>query len=358
MRDRVLAITSLVGLCGAAAPALAGSYVYTQLQVPGSYYTGVKGINESGQVVGVLLSFTGGQHEGGFVWQGGTYHTVEIGAALAFDAINGAGNVAGVHQTLSGPDVAFIYRSVDDAIRYPLRRRPGFAGADVRLAGINQSNTLAGDRSDASLGRIGFTFRDGVLAYATVPGGASTVLCGINNAGASYGAMGAMFNLCVNGGRWFSFDHGVVTQLPDLYLSHVASIDEAGRLVGHRALPGRTSYSEGFIYDHGNFDTFRWFGVVDGSPKVADRTDPITNTDVGVLGNYQNFTASNFYQHSFVMREGTFYPLDFPGSDSTYMVATNRLGDFVGFYGLASAGLRRVYAFVAVCPADQRPCTQ
>ena len=81
-------------LAAFASSASAAPYTFTILDVPGASLTEAIGINNAGQVVGVLGD-SSGQH--GFINTGGTFTTLDVPGAGLTDAngINNAGQVVG-----------------------------------------------------------------------------------------------------------------------------------------------------------------------------------------------------------------------------------------------------------------------
>src|SRR5262249_52923844 len=95
-RLRPPVVAAFLALVGAARPVFAASYVFATIDVPGPAprETQPTGINDTGQIVGVLNTFPGQQ---GFLKQGTTYTTFAVPGAdrTVASGINDAGQIVG-----------------------------------------------------------------------------------------------------------------------------------------------------------------------------------------------------------------------------------------------------------------------
>jgi len=166
-----------------------GGAAFDIIDVPVSSSTAASGVNFSGTIVGayctnpnlgvcVLPPDPGPDSSHGFIDAAGVFTTVDFpgASATAINAINDAGDVAGVY---AGPGAfhAFVrqqgvFHNIDP---------PGSLYAEA--LGINNAGAVVGTYLDSKSQQHGFYYLGGVLTTIDVPSGFSTSLTGINNAG-------------------------------------------------------------------------------------------------------------------------------------------------------------------------------
>lgn len=160
------ALLCAVGAASIAAPAVAQTYLITDLGSLGSGFSqaSAQGINASGQIVGYAQDANGLNHA--FVWSAGTMtQLVGLSSNAAKDnsqalAINDAGQVAGVSlNPTPNQQHAVVWNS---GVATDLSTLAGASGASAAL-GINASGTVAGVSVNASGTQRAFTWTSGTL---------------------------------------------------------------------------------------------------------------------------------------------------------------------------------------------------
>src|SRR5262249_38522040 len=139
---------------------------FTTLEVPGSGYTQLQGINTTGQIVGSTFSFPTSR---GFLFSGGSFTFLSpSGSNSNAFGINDSGTVVG-----SFGNHGALWR--DGSLT--TFDRPG-AGLTEAL-GINSSGAIVGDYSASASGGS-FLLSDSVFTEIAVPGASETEVFGIN----------------------------------------------------------------------------------------------------------------------------------------------------------------------------------
>jgi uncharacterized membrane protein len=204
--------------------------VYTTISPPSATILEVNGINDAGQIVGVLENNTG-LH--GFIDTNGVFTLLPPGTDPK--GINNADQVVGV----LGVDQGFLYSNGT----FSAFDVPGGRINDVR--GINDSGQIVGT-FDAQFQRHGFIDSNGVFTSIDFPGAGGTSATGINAAGQIVGTRDVFFGfLDVNG--TFS-----PIQFPGSTLTFVNGINNAGQILGFYE---STSEAHDFLYSNGVYTT-------------------------------------------------------------------------------------------------------
>jgi uncharacterized membrane protein len=203
--------------------------VYTQIDVPGAWFTTVNGVNANGDVVGiyrddlrnplhrhgfiyskgafttldgpgsvrtsaffinangvVVGTYRDGRNKGhGFAWENGVFTTLDVAGAFLTSAtgINDHGDVVGAYIAIDGTTHGFalsggVYTTLD---------APGAAGFTVGQ-GVNDAGQTVGFYAGADGNDHGFTLTKGVYATIDVPGSQWTEVYSINAIGEIVGA--------------------------------------------------------------------------------------------------------------------------------------------------------------------------
>jgi len=183
---------SLLLLLAAATPSLAGNFTFTTIAVPGATTTFLRGINNSGQIVGDYFD-AGGSHA--FLYSAGTFTTLNIPDSEAF-SINNSGQIVGS----TGND-AFFY----DGATFNILDVPG--AQYTQGFGLNDNGAIVGSYGDAD-GNHGFMYQSGVFQTLNEPDAVnSTTLRRIDNAGLIVGYGFESFN------NAFEYQAGTFTPL-------------------------------------------------------------------------------------------------------------------------------------------------
>ncbi len=157
---------------------------FSPVDVPGSNSTTPTGINASGEVAGYYL--TAKYDEYGFTYDAGTYNTLYVPGSrwTAALAINDAGDVAGYYETPNFQFGGFIDRA-GLLVTFTLPGEP----YEGRMT-LTQSGEVVGSYTDSSGNWHGYVYDAGSLATLDDPGATSTLLMGVDNAGAIFGEDG------------------------------------------------------------------------------------------------------------------------------------------------------------------------
>lgn len=337
-----------------ASPALAGSYTYSLLnQVPEVIATG---INSHDLVVGYSADNTTNLLTS-FTWQAGQLSVVPTPnprKSLRFTAINDRGRVVGDYggrdQTANG----VAYRTSDGKLLPVLARDKTIRTST--LAGISDTQLAVGEANVVAQGG-GPVQVEGLLVQGRViqtvpfppafPSGADEM--GVSPSGTPW---------------WFLDDHAFPHPTRQLYeyaggqlvavapparfaLDNVTSLTSDGRFTGNGSIP-KSSPAVGFVYDPASGS------LTKVSYPGASTTLVFAVAGNAVLGTYS--TASSTTK-LFKLVGGQYFTLQPPIPANTnifFLTSVNASGDFVANYGDSGSE----DSIVAICAADQQPCTQ
>jgi hypothetical protein len=342
-----LAISSL------AAPAWAGSYVYTSI-VPASVgQPMLGGMNANDQVVGAYVDPVS-YAQRGYVWSAGKFTPVDHGPyGTWLTDINDSGLASGYYYASASDQrdfkyTAFTYDTVTGVAQdLPVAAR--WSAAAVRI--------------NASGATVGTVFPKGAKAVAiqallASAAGAQTLVGPYT----PYKTLGVAIN--DSGDAVFS---GVTPNN-----SLIGYVYRQGTFSLLRPPPGGVSVNGwgcgsagGFITNdgliggsYGTSQGVSGFTLKDGVyTTYAFPGNPAQNTLTGIT--QQGAVAGCFLQgnkfHGFIATTaGNYYQIDYPGAANTYLSAVNANGDLAGEFNF-SGGTGN---FIAQCPKDQAPCTQ
>jgi len=278
----------------------AGDYTFVKINFPGSTLTFANGINAGGDIVGRYDDASARTH--GFLLRKGVFTTLDYpGATLtAPRAINARGDVTGRMEFADGNDHGFLLR---DGKFTPI----DFPNAlTTTPRGINNAGDVTGNFARCKDCESGFILRDGVFHEVHIPGGFTSDI-------------------------WLAQDNGQV-------------------MVGDAAMKPDDAL-HGFIrYKPGDFQLidFPGLSVPCTSPRWINERGEI----VGLFAVIN--TAEDCYSgpptHGFLLRQGKYVSIDFPGATSTQIFSINDDGWIVGMYVDKSGNS---YGFRAV-PKDEQ----
>lgn len=254
-------------LVGGAGPAKA-DYIFTTLDVPGSFLTLASGINNSGQIVGY---YDEGVH--GFLWSGGRFSTLDVpGFARTFaTGINESGQIVGwstnIIISLGGVHLGLPHGFLRNGGGYTTLDVPG--SAQTVLQGINNASQIVGGYDNH-----GFSLSGNSYTRVDVPGSIQTLANGINNAGqivGVYSDRGRNHAFLLSSGSYTTID------VPGRE-TRAYGINDAGQIVGSY-YDGGTNH--GFLLDKDSYATLdvpgsittRIFGINDAGQIVGDYSD-------------------------------------------------------------------------------------
>jgi uncharacterized membrane protein len=174
----------------------------------------------------------------------------------------------------------------------------------------------------------GFLLRGGEFTTIDPPGSTLTAAVGINSGGDIVGtyrtADGTFHGFLLTGGEFSSID------FPGAIRTSAWRINAAGEIVGRYQSPDGKSHA--FLLVGGEYTSIDFpgaFGALINPPMGI-------NAQGDIVSNYCDAApcaiASNGNVHGFLLSEGEFTSIDFPGSFLTVASAINNHGDIVGAY--------------------------
>jgi hypothetical protein len=225
-------------------PAYADAYTFTVFNYPGSFLTGVLGINNNGDTFGYL----GEPFETQFLYQNGIYSL--------FPGIVDVNNQGAVlFNSPSGPAILF-----DDVVT------PVSAPGPVVAFNSNGSILVSG----------GFV-KKGVFYPVNYPGSTSTTVTAINDLDEVVGTYSDS-----NGRHGFLYKHGVYTSFdfPAGWINvRVIAVNNNDEIVGNYQSFDPMAIIHGFTYENGNYQSFNAFN----SAGPGDATIPTGINDFGEI---------------------------------------------------------------------------
>jgi len=268
----------LAGLFAGVEPlALADSYAFTTINYPGAIVTVPIGINNAGQISGY---YENGPGSHGFLYNGGTFTTVDVPSApgeTSGAGINNTGLITGSYSDATG-----THGFVDNGGTFTPIDVPSATGFTVAF-GINDSGLISGYYVDGT-GNHGFLDNGGTFTILDNPSATPgiTYALGINNpsqiVGYYYDAAG-YHGFLYSGGSFTTINH------PSAPNSTVAfGINSGGQIVGYY-IDG--SGQHGYVYSGGTFTTI-------DDPSATGGTTPTGINDTGLItGFYNDGTGSH-----------------------------------------------------------------
>lgn len=226
---RLVPLGILLGVLG---QAKAGQYTYTTIDVPGSAFTELRGINDAGQIVGEYQQQEGSPMHG-FLLSNGNFTTIDVPIAKIFTqvfGINDTGQIVGYYQQEVSPQNR-LHGFVLSGGTYTTIDVPG---QSVTVAiGIDNAGQIVGTTYTPFSGGTthGFLYSGGSFTTLDDPGAAQTIPSGINDAGQIVGSI-SMFGLpypqafVLSGGGYTPLD------VPGAIGTTGYGINDAGQIVG------------------------------------------------------------------------------------------------------------------------------
>jgi probable HAF family extracellular repeat protein len=262
----------------------AADYRFVRIDFPDAAATFASGINARGDIVGRYDDANGVVH--GFLLRKGIFSSIDFPNAsfTSARAINARGDIAGRIHDANGNDHAFLLRDGQfTQIDYP--------EADATVGrGINNAGDVTGNYSSSHVFEAGFILRDGVFYNVRVPHSVSTDV-------------------------WMAEDNGRV-----MVGDAVMSFD--GALHGFvRSKPG----------DFQLIDFPTGLPIPCTGPRWINERGDIVGLFVYAY-TFDDCFADNPLLHGFLLRQGKYVAIDFPGSTSTNALAINDDGEIVGYH--------------------------
>ena len=267
---------------------------FTTIDVPGAMNTVVTAINTSGEMVGYW--YNPGPKATGFLLSGGNFTFFEYpgsGTTEPF-GINDSGLISGT---------AFLFQ-----------------------------NTAS----------VGFIYDGTTFTTIRVPARQHTVVYGVNDAGAIVGGDGGAsanqaFELA--GSRFRN-----VTPPPGGWITAVATrINNSNEIVGLTT----AAATNGFAFKQGKFQTVTF----PGSGTLTTTAWGVNDSGI-IVGTYSGCSPCTF--HGFVLMNGRYLSIDYPGAEATYIDGINNAGQLVGSYTFDQQTFHGFVTTPVITPAFER----
>jgi uncharacterized membrane protein len=282
-------VIGLTLFCLAFGPPLAAEgYRFEKIRVPGSVETQPRGINARGHIVGTYVDRNGASH--GFLLRKGVFTTIDFPGESDFQAARG----------------------------------------------INARGDIVGNFADSAV--HGYLLSDGVFTQIDYPGASETFVHGINNAGDILGKFPDHQGFIRKDGKF----HAV--EVPGGWGVNLFAAQDNGRV-----LAGTLLTDDGFSAFVGSRrGGFTVFHHPEGVSCTSLRSINQRGDLVGTFWGSPEEPCSEAVQHGYVLRDGQFIQIDYPGAAATDAFASNDDGVVVGRYFTQSGKVR---GFMAV-PID------
>jgi uncharacterized membrane protein len=182
-------------------------YSFTTLDVPGAGFPGFTtplDVNDRGQVVGEYFTGADVGVDHGFLYDAGSYTTIDVPGATGTGAaaINDKGEIVGSTFPSHGVENGFIY----DSGNFTILAVPG---ATSTLADdINNRGQVVGTYSNGSPGELSYLYDNATYTTIDVPGSTFTFATSINDQGEVAGNYSDS-----NGGHGFVYENGTFTTI-------------------------------------------------------------------------------------------------------------------------------------------------
>jgi uncharacterized membrane protein len=186
------------------------------------------------------------------------------------------------------------------------------------IKSISARGDMAGNVQDVPDGTVhGFLFHEGAYSKIDYPGAVSTEARGINNAGDLTGtysdAAGRSFGFVLKGGTYHQI------HVPNSSLTDVYQVQDNGVVMVGDAVPNSDRLQHGFLRS--------------GPANFRLIDFPGTETTGGTVVrwiNQRGDMVGGYGLNGYILRNGTFQTIDFPGAIATLPLAVNDDGTIVG----------------------------
>jgi hypothetical protein len=340
----------LAALCGAATPAAAGTYTYTSLAPAGSIQPAVSGMNDSDQVVGSFQDPTTYRSHG-FLWSGGTFTQIDVGAYGTFlTAINASGIAAGYYYANAADAKKFKYTAMTyDTVKQthtdvPLSSKYSAVTLGINAQGVVIGTAFSGPHEKAFIAKshsaelVSVPHSPYVTVGVAISDRDEAVMSGVDLANDEYSYVyrAGKFTLLAPPGGASVNGFGCA--------SNSGAISNTGIVAGSY---GNAAGVVGFTWHQGHYKSYEFPG------QPAQTTVSGVSADDVVAGCYLDSSAG-YATKGFVHIAGAYHTILVPGSSTTAIVAINAKNSLIGQYTSTSAS----GVFIAQCAAGQAPCTQ
>jgi len=192
---------------------------------------------------------------------------------------------------------------------------------NTQLTAISPSGDIVGNYVSSDGAQHGFLYSKGKFTSIDYPGAASTIAASINPRGDVVGG----YTDSNNEGHAFLLSKGKFSTLMYPGVTVAWGISPSGDIVGPYATGGPL---HGYILSKGKFS------LIPDFPGASDTVATMMSGDVliGGAGNLNNDQTV----HGFMLKNGVFTLIDFPGSPWVFISGLNPRGEIVGGHGDAN----------------------
>jgi len=192
---------------------------------------------------------------------------------------------------------------------------------NTQLTAISPSGDITGNYVSSDGAQHGFLYSKGKFTSIDYPGAAGTFAASINPRGDVVGG----YTDSNNEGHAFLLSKGRFSTLMHPGVTVAFGISPSGDIV--------RPYSTGGPL-HGYILSKRQFSLIPDFPGASDTLATMMSADVivGVAGNLNG----DFTVHGFMLKDGVFSLVDFPGSPWVFVSGLNPVGEIVGGHGDAN----------------------
>ena len=342
---------------------------FVTIDGPGAFRTGLQDINNNGQIVGMYQLPGGGPGVGTgiyrwFLYEGGKltdFSLPGIPGAIP-SAINNLGQIAGTYSVPSSAGAETVYGFIDTNGTVT-RLEPAPNTTYIRIIQINDRGQVLGTYDARSAGgEHAFVYSNGTFTQIDIPGAATG-----SSAAEAASPAGEVSPAAINNRGQVTGEYVQATGDPAHPYKMVAFIDTGGKITkidppfatstmpmaindkGQVVANHFGSETAGaFIYDNGRIETI-------SPPDALDVTVHDINNAGQVVGTYTDKfltpePAGSFGAHGFVYKDGTFTEITAPDGAPTFPLRINDVGQVIGTYPSATAGVVG-HGFLASVPA-------
>jgi probable HAF family extracellular repeat protein len=228
---------------------------YTILDAPlGVNGTTVKGINDSGEIVGNYTDSNEKSH--GFLYKNSKFHVIDgplAAGGTTIEGLNNKGEIIGYYTDISKKSRLFIYKNnTFENLNLFL------PGGTLAAKGINNAGEIVGQYTDSNNENHGFLYQNGKYTILDKPTSADVVSVeGINDSGSivgQYRAVRSEDSLTID--HMFVMQNGIFKAINDPqseygYGIYPKGINNLGQVVGEYRTSKITS--EPFLYNNGKY---------------------------------------------------------------------------------------------------------
>jgi hypothetical protein len=259
---------------------------------------------------------------------------------LGFNSAFGS-QPAVVNGTVYIPTADFSGQSRVDAFRLPSAQGGVPTGTCVyqklpiddslgEPSGINDVGAIVGSVFSRADGTThGFLFFKGKTTLFRFPGSEFSTASSINNHAQIVGSLA--FPDAVNLAGYVVRDgkfHLIV--VPHSVSTVAVDINDKGDIVGN--VTTNDGVAKGFLLHNGTFHLFRFPGAAETNVTGINRDGTIIGNYLATLPFDARTEAVNPPTHGFMVKNGVFTTLDFPGAQNTFPTRINNEGEIIGFF--------------------------